>query len=117
MCRRTLDGPILLGPTMPGEAATGLACRPQRYPIEPVAQQLGFAERRCLPGQDKEDGLEGILGVMTVSQKLAADTQDHGPVASHQGCKSRIAPRVTPGAIPLQQLAVGKSGNRAAVEE
>jgi hypothetical protein len=66
--RRTLDGPVRLGLTMAGEPASGLACRSQRDAVQPVAQQLGFAERWCFAGQNKENGLEGILGMVAVAK-------------------------------------------------
>ena len=88
--------PSILGPAPAGEPSPRLARRPQRDAVEPVAQQLGLAERPGLAGQHEEDGLEGVLGVLVVAQELPADAQHHRPVAGHQGGERGLAGLVVP---------------------
>ena len=73
------------------EPDPGLAGRAERDAIEPVAQQVGVADRPGLAGQDEEDGLEGVLGMVAVAQELAADAQHHRPVPCHQGGEGGLA--------------------------
>jgi hypothetical protein len=55
------------------------------------------------PEEDEERGLEGVLGVVGVSEKAPADTQDHGPMPSQDGRESVC---VTPRGEAVQQLGV-----------
>ena len=100
-----------------GELDLGLAGRAERDPIQPVSQQVGVANRPSLASQNEEDGLESIFGMVSVTQELAADVQHHGPVPRHQGGESRFAGGVAPIVEPLEELAIGQSGDRSAVEE
>jgi hypothetical protein len=54
-------------------------------------------------GQDKERGLEGVLGVGVVAQKTAADVQDHPTVAADDQGEGRL---VVAGGEALEQAAV-----------
>ncbi len=111
---RPAGRPGFLGPAPAGEPAAGLARRAEGHAVEPVAQQVGVSDGGGLSCQDEEDGLEGVLGVMAVAQELPADAQDHRPVPRHQGGESGIVAR---GREPLEELAIGESGHRAAREE
>ena len=120
--RRDADSGRLDGARLPrlataGEPAPGLPGRAERHAVEPVAQQVGVADRPGLAGQDEEDGLEGVLGMVVVAQELPADAQDHRPVARHQGGEGGLAGRLAAGGEPLEELAVGEPGDRAALEE
>ena len=99
-----------------GEPDPGATSCAQRDAVEPVAQQVGIADRARLPSQDQEDGLEGVFGVVAVAQELTADTEHHRAVPRHQGREGRLAGVALRGE-PLQELPVGKAGDRAAVEE
>jgi hypothetical protein len=46
--------------------------RAERDPVEPVRKQVGIANRSRLSGEDQENRLERVFGVMFVNQKLAA---------------------------------------------
>jgi hypothetical protein len=70
-----------------------------------------------LAGQDEEDGLEYVLGMMPVAHELVADAQDHGPVPSHQSGEGDFTGGIAAGGKPLEELSVGHPGNRAAAEE
>ncbi len=92
--------------------------RPNRDPVQPVAQQVGVANRARPASQDKKDSLKGILGMLCVAQKLPANTHDHRPMSRHQRGESGLASRFTPsGGVSLQELPVRKPGHRAALEE
>ena len=83
-----------------------------------MAQQVGVPDGPRPAGQHEEDGLEGVLGMMAVAQELLADAQHHRPVASHQGGEGRLGGEgVAAGDEPLDELAVGEPGHRAALEE
>ncbi len=47
-----------------------------------------------LAGEHEEDGLEGVLGVVAVSQELPADVQNHRPVTCDQRGEGRLPGRV-----------------------
>jgi hypothetical protein len=66
------------------QPAARLSGSAKSHSIEPVAQQVKVADRAGFAGQDEEDGLKGIFGMVVVAQELAADAQDHGSVAAHQ---------------------------------
>ncbi len=51
--------------------------------MEPTGHGIGLAQRAGLAGQDQERGLEGVLGVVSVMEDLAADAQHHRPVPLH----------------------------------
>ena len=116
-CRGMPGGPILLGLAPPRQPATSLSGRANRHAVEPVAQQLRLAERPGLAGQNEEDSLEGVLGVMAVAEELPADVHHQRPVAGHQGGERGLTGGVAPMDEPLEQLTVGKSGCRTALEE
>ena len=89
----------------------------KRDSVEPVAKQVGIANRRRLVGQDEKDGLEGILSVMLVNQKLAAKPEYHRSVAINQRSERSFTGRAPPGDESLYELPVRQSGNGPAVEE
>ena len=91
--------------------------RAQRHSIKPGSQQVGVSDRASLAGQDEEDGLKGILGMVPVAQDLAADAQNHWPVPRYQSGEGHFRAGIAPGGEPLDELAVSQSGNKAAVEE
>ena len=111
------QGVALFVPASAGEPDPGLPRRADRHPVEPGAQQVGVADGEGLAGEDEEDGLEGVLGVVPVAQELSADAQDHRPVARHERGEGGIPGRIAAGGEPLQELAVGQTGDRAALEE
>ena len=60
-------------PTTASDPVPGATSGADRDPVQPVAQQVGVADRPGLPGQDQEDGLEHILGMLQVAEGLLAD--------------------------------------------
>ena len=89
------------------EPCPGLARRAERHAVEPGAEPVGIADGEGLAGEHEEDGLEGVLGVVLVTQELSADAQDHRPVARHQRGEGVLG-RVAGGGEPLQELPVGE---------
>ncbi len=75
--------------------------------VQPVADHVGGADGRRPPDQDKEGGLEGVLGVGAVAQDAAADAQHHGAVAQQQRLEGGL---VTVRGEAFEQLAVGQAG-------
>ena len=106
---RFLVAALAIAPGVPGRA--------QRNAVEPVAQHIGVADGVRLLGQNQEDGLEGVFGVVTIMQKVGADAEDHWPVAQDE-CRERgLADGVAPHDEAIEELPVGHAGDRAAVEE
>ena len=95
----------------------GLASRTQGDPVEPVAQQVGVADRTSLAGQHEEDGLEGVFGVVAVAQDLPADTQHHRPVPRYQSGEGHFGIGITPAAESIEELAVSQTRDRVALEK
>jgi hypothetical protein len=89
-----------------GGGRPGLQGRLVSHAIEPVGQQLPGSNRRCLTDEDKEGGLEGVLGIVVVPENTAAHPPDHRPMPLHKGCESRL---VTAADVVLQQLAIGQA--------
>ncbi len=110
-------GPFFVGPSTSGEPAAGLARRAERHAVEPGAEQVRIADRPGLSGQDEEDGLEGVLGVMVIAQELPADAQDHRPVSGDDRGEGGLVGRLASGGEPLEQFAVGEPGGASALEE
>ena len=98
-------------------SAASLLGRSARNTVQPVSQPVGVVNRAGLASQDEEGRLEGVLGMMPVTQELLANTQHHRPVPRHQDRESSLAGRITATDKPLDELAVGKPGDRAAREE
>ena len=82
-----------------------------------MTQQIGIAHRPRAAGQHEEDSLERILGMLVVTQKLAADVQDHRSVPGHQRSECGFAGGIAVRDEPIEKLAVGEPRHRAAVEE
>ncbi len=95
----------------------GLPRRAQGHPVEPVAQQVGVADRAGLARQDEEDGLEGVLGVVSVAQELPANAQHHRAMAGYERGEGGLADGIAAGDESIEELAVGQPGDRAAIEQ
>ena len=86
--------------------------------MEPGADRVADPERPGLAGQDEEDGLEGVLGLVLVAERGAADAPDHRPVPLDQRGEGRLGRALISAAgEPLQERSVGQARNRAAVED
>lgn len=82
--------------------------------MEPVAELLGWHERRRLAGKDKEGHLEGIFGIVVIAEYAAADAQDHGPVAMDHRLKDDFLP---PFHETIQQFLIRSSSQDRDIEE
>ena len=85
--------------------------------MEPGAQGIPNPQAAGLLDQDQERGLEGILCVVRVDERGAADAQNHRPVALHQGLESQFGDLAPARREPLQQLSVRKLPDRPEIEE
>ena len=81
---RTAHGVAPLVLALAAQPRVCLLGRAQRHPIEPCSQQVGVSDRSSPAGQDEEDSLKGILGMVVIAQDLAADAQHHRPVSRDQ---------------------------------
>jgi hypothetical protein len=73
--------------------------------VQPTRHGFAIADRRGLPEQQQERGLESVLGVVFLPQSTATHAQDERAVASHQGCERCL---VAANDEPLEQLAVAE---------
>ena len=94
----------MLATASDGEAR--LAARAEGDAIEPVAEQVGVADRLRFLSQDQEDSLHGVFGVVAIAQQLVAHAQDQPAVAEYQPGERRLADRVMPRDEAVQELAV-----------
>jgi hypothetical protein len=74
-----------------------------RYAVKPVGQGFRAPDGVRLAGQHQERGLEAVFRVLLLTQDLAADAQDHGPVPMHQ-LRERLL--IAPGREALEELSV-----------
>ncbi len=63
---------------------------PQSHGMEPRTERIPHPQQSRLVDQDEEDGLEGILGVVLVAQRRAADAQHHRSVPLDQGRERQL---------------------------
>ena len=62
-----------------------------------------------LVGQDEESRLEGILGVVAMTQHAVADAQNHRTMPAHQRRERRLFASTNK---PLQQFSIGQGVER-----
>jgi hypothetical protein len=107
--RRTfLDGPTARRPD------PDAGRRPAGDAVEPAPHRIQPADRARPAHQDQERGLEGVVGVVGVAEPVAADAQDHRPVAQHQHLERG---RVAMVDEPFEQLPVGQPAGGPGFEE
>ena len=70
---------------------------PPRHSHEPAGQGVLPSDRSGPGGQHEERRLEGVLGVVVVTQNVAADIEHHGTMSCHQGLKRRLGVRAAAG--------------------
>jgi hypothetical protein len=58
--------------------------------MEPTGEGPMGTKRAAFARQDKEGGLESVLGIVGIPQRVPADSQHHGPVPPHHGRKCRL---------------------------
>jgi hypothetical protein len=73
-------------------------------PVEPAAHGRRLSDLGRLFGQDEEGGLEGVLGVLSVGEDVAADAPNEGAVPLHKGGKGGL---VVLNRETFQELGVG----------
>src|SRR5262249_49488614 len=76
--------------------------------IEPTADGIHVLNRTCLPRHDEKRGLERVLGVLFVTQHVAADAHDQTAMPFHQRGKSAL---LAVGGEALEQLRVSQLPN------
>ena len=97
--------------------ARAFAATFERHAEEPARHRVGPADRAGPLRQHQERRLRGVLGVVEVGHRGAADAQDHRSVPLHQRRERRGGVVITPpGPVPLQQLAVGQRPDRTRVK-
>ena len=70
-----------------------------------------------LAGEDKERGLKGILGIMRVSERIAADARDHRPMPLDEHLEGKLGGLIPLRHKPFKQLLIGHAGGRALQKE
>lgn len=76
------------------------------HAIKPVSNHLPWHDGPCLAHKNQKGGLEGILGVLFVSEEPAAQTPHHRPMTVHQGGQGGRIPKAE---VVLQQLSIGQT--------
>jgi hypothetical protein len=72
--------------------------------VQPVSDGRSVRERVGLSDEYEEGSLERVLGVSSVTQRAAADRQDHGAVAPHERGEGDL---VAAGEESVEQFTVG----------
>ena len=88
-----------------------------RDPEQPARDRPAPADRPGPVGQDEEDGLKGILGVVGVVKDAPADAEHHRAVPDHQLLEGRLRGLIAPRDEPVQELRVGHRPDRPEVEQ
>jgi len=60
-------------------------------PVQPVRQRFRLADRTGVPRQHDEDGLEGVLGVLFVTEHVAADLPDQPGMPFSRAAKAALS--------------------------
>jgi hypothetical protein len=68
----TIHGVALLSPAAAGDLLPGTPRGADADPVEPVAQQVRVANGVGLSGQDEENSLKGVFGMLHVAEELSA---------------------------------------------
>ena len=110
-------GVALLSLASASEPEPGAPRRPERDAVEPVAQQVGVADRAGLPGQDEESGLEGVLGRCRSPRSWRQTPRTIGPCRATSAAKAASPAASRRRVESLQELPVGEPGHGAALEE
>jgi hypothetical protein len=85
--------------------------------VEPGTQEIGLAQRGGFAGKDQECRLEGVLGVVRVAEQALTDAKNQRPMPDDQGREGRFRFLASASAEPFQQLAVGQSRDRPAIDD
>ena len=93
----------LLAGAPPGGLSPCLLGDARGHAVQPVAKPFGPLDRAGLARQHQEGRLEGVLGILLLTQHAAAHAQDQRAVALHQ--RGKGVP-VKAAAKALQQVAV-----------
>ena len=95
-------GPSLVGATCRGPLAC-LGGDPAGDPVEPGGDRAAVADRAGLAGQDEEDGLRGVLGVVAVAEDPAAGAQDHRRVTLDQDAEGGLGRFIAASVVARQE--------------
>ena len=75
---------VFLELATPHLSGTGLSRGADGDSVKPVAQQLGVPKAPGLAGQNEEDGLERILGKVTIPKVITTNAQNHRSMPCNQ---------------------------------
>jgi hypothetical protein len=78
---------------------------PQGDPVQPAAEHVLFADLGGVLCQHHESGLEGVLGVLDLAQRMPTDAPNQARVPPHQGGEGSL---VALAGELTQQLGVGQ---------
>ena len=85
--------------------------------MQPGCEEVGVADGGRSASKYKEDGLECVLGLMLIADKLPADAQNHWAVSRHERCERGFSGSVGAVDEPFEQLPVSEPGDGVAVED
>ena len=114
-------GPLIVTPPRLAPAADPLPRtprRPDRDPVQPVAQQVGVADRPGLRARTRKTAWKASSACWRSPRSCRQTPSTIGPWRATSAAKAASpAGSSRPVAEPLQELAVGEPGRRAALEE
>jgi hypothetical protein len=60
------------------------------YSVRPVGNHFPWPDRRSLAGENEENGLKSILGVMVIAEETAADAPHHRSMPADERLDRRL---------------------------
>ncbi len=103
---------------LPSGSIDSRACRyPASHAVKPATDGLERPERFTAPHKHQECRLESVCDVGLVAKRVAADSQNHGPVPQDQNLEGCVRGRAAAIREPLEQLAVRHAGGCPEVEQ
>ena len=110
------SGPTATGTPLSG-APTAAGGHAIRDPEQPARDRPAPADRPGPVGEDEEDGLKGVLGIMIVAEAALADPEHDRAVPVDQLLEGGLRDLVAPRDEPFEELRVGDRPDRPVVEQ
>ncbi len=81
------------------------------------AQRIAATDRAGISRKDQERSLKGVLRVVNIAKDFAADAINHRPMTLQQRGERQFGSLTVPGLEPVQEFAIGQTGDRTGVEQ
>ena len=111
---------LAVGPLLPNspanETGPGSGRDPEGHSVQPAPERVSAANRTGPAGQHQEDRLEGVVGLVTITQNLPANPVNHRPMPLDQGAKC-LFPSLITLQEAVEQLSITERRGGVATEE